>query len=220
MSARKNYVIWGSSGHAKVLTSLLKLQGDQVVAYFDNDPHATTASPNVPLFIGTPGFATWRQQNGPGTEIYGLVAIGGDRGPERLAHQQFLAQQGLLISTLVHPQAAVCPTARLGMGTQILAQAVVAADVTIGTACIINHGVTLDHECSLGDGVHLAPHATLCGCVTVGDHTLIGAGAVILPRRRIGAHTLVGAGAVVTRDLPAHVVAVGNPAKIIRVLNT
>jgi maltose O-acetyltransferase len=45
---------------------------------------------------------------------------------------------------------------------------------------------------------------------------MIGAGAVVLPRITIGENTVVGAGAVVTRDLSPGVVAVGNPARIVK----
>ena len=78
---------------------------------------------------------------------------------------------------------------------------------------IVNHGATVDHECVLADGVHVAPGATLCGCVTVDAHAMVGAGAVVLPRIRIGARAIVGAGAVVTRDVPADCTVVGSPAK-------
>ncbi len=52
--------------------------------------------------------------------------------------------------------------------------------------------------------------------VHIGRNCWIGAGAIILPGITIGDNTVVGAGSVVTKDLPANVVAVGNPAKIIR----
>jgi acetyltransferase-like isoleucine patch superfamily enzyme len=52
--------------------------------------------------------------------------------------------------------------------------------------------------------------------VTVGDDTLIGIGAIVLPRIRIGRHVIVGAGAVVTRDVPDGKVVYGNPARIQR----
>jgi maltose O-acetyltransferase len=54
--------------------------------------------------------------------------------------------------------------------------------------------------------------------ITIGDNVWIGGGAIILPGVTVGENTVVGAGAVVTRDLPANVVAVGNPARVIRSL--
>jgi maltose O-acetyltransferase len=55
--------------------------------------------------------------------------------------------------------------------------------------------------------------------ITIGDKVWIGGGAIMLPGVAIGANTVVGAGAVVTRDLPANVVAVGNPARVVRELD-
>jgi maltose O-acetyltransferase len=52
--------------------------------------------------------------------------------------------------------------------------------------------------------------------VTLGDDVWLGAGVIVLPGVTIAAETVVGAGAVVTRDLPAGVVATGNPARILR----
>ena len=52
--------------------------------------------------------------------------------------------------------------------------------------------------------------------ITVGDNVWLGGGAIVCPGVTIGDDTVVGAGAVVTRDLPAGVVAYGNPAKVQR----
>ena len=52
--------------------------------------------------------------------------------------------------------------------------------------------------------------------VRIGKNCWIGAGAVILPGVTIGDNTVVGAGSVVTKDLPANVVAVGNPCRVLR----
>jgi maltose O-acetyltransferase len=54
--------------------------------------------------------------------------------------------------------------------------------------------------------------------ITIGDNVWLGGGAIVLPGVTIGDDSVVGAGAVVTKDLPAGVVAVGNPARIIREL--
>lgn len=55
--------------------------------------------------------------------------------------------------------------------------------------------------------------------ITIADNAWIGSGAIVLPGVTIGSNTVVGAGAVVTRDLPANVVALGNPARVVRVLD-
>jgi maltose O-acetyltransferase len=55
--------------------------------------------------------------------------------------------------------------------------------------------------------------------IVIGDNVWLGGGAIVCPGVTIGQNTVVGAGAVVTRDLPANVVAVGNPARVIRHLD-
>ena len=52
--------------------------------------------------------------------------------------------------------------------------------------------------------------------ITLGDNVWLGGGVIVCPGVTIGKDTVVGAGAVVTRDLPAGVVAVGNPARVLR----
>jgi maltose O-acetyltransferase len=54
--------------------------------------------------------------------------------------------------------------------------------------------------------------------ITIGDNVWLGGGVIILPGINIGENAVVGAGAVVTKDIPANVVAVGNPARVIRQL--
>lgn len=206
------YVLWGSAGHAKVLARLIEMRGGRVVALFDN-LQVAPALDGVPLYIGEAGFRRWLELIESPSEIYGLAAIGGNRGPDRLAIQKLFRANGLLVETLIHPEASVCDSAVIGKGTQVLAQAVVAAQARLGEACIVNHRAGVDHECVLGNGVHIAPGATLCGCVTVGDSAMVGAGAVVLPRLNIGSGSVVGAGAVVTKNIPAGVTVVGNPAR-------
>ena len=88
--------------------------------------------------------------------------------------------------------------------------------------------VTFGHRCFLGPGVHVyTPHHPLDPAtrgegyetslpVTVGDDVWIGGHATILPGITIGSGTTVGAGSVVTKDVPANVVAAGNPCRVLR----
>lgn len=55
--------------------------------------------------------------------------------------------------------------------------------------------------------------------ITIGDNVWLGGGVIVLPGVTIGDDTVVGAGSVVNRDLPAGVVAVGNPARVLRAIS-
>ena len=147
--------------------------------------------------------------------ISAIAAIGGARGRDRRDFLNIFRKSRLKTPTLVHSSAVVSISASIGENSHILAGAVLAPKVELGEACIVNTNASVDHECVLAAGVHIAPGATLCGCVQVGENTLIGAGSVVLPRVKIGSDVMIGAGSVVTRDIPDDVVAFGNPAKVI-----
>lgn len=209
-------VIWGSKGHARVLNDLVIESHGKVVALIDIDPAASPAIAGVPLCLGLSGFEAWlARQAGPASNYGGVVAIGGERGHDRLQVADRFLQLGLTMPLLQHASALLSPQARVSEGVQLLAYSVVAAGASVGRACILNHRALLDHESVLGAGSHLAPGATVCGCVSIGERVMIGAGAVVLPYLNIGHDAVVGAGAVVTRDVPPFAVVAGNPARIV-----
>ena len=80
--------------------------------------------------------------------------------------------------------------------------------------CIRDRNSSVDHDCRLGDFVHIAPGSILCGNVSVGSNTLIGAGSTIIPNIKIGENVTVGAGSIVLSDIPDGMTVFGNPAKV------
>ncbi|HWS37893.1 MAG TPA: sugar O-acetyltransferase [Actinoplanes sp.] len=108
--------------------------------------------------------------------------------------------------------------------------------ISIGARTFANYGlialdvapITIGEDCQIGTNVQLLTptHPVEPGPrrdkweaakpITIGDNVWLGSGAIVLPGVTIGDNTVVGAGSVVTKDLPANVVAVGNPARIIR----
>lgn len=87
-------------------------------------------------------------------------------------------------------------------------------------------GITIEDNAMLAANVQLISNNhdpydlwTLpCKPVLVKEYAWIGAGATILPGVCVGKHAIVGAGSVVTKDVPDYAVAVGNPAKVIKML--
>lgn len=208
-------VVWGCSGQARVLLDIIAARGGRVVAFVD----AVVTQPlidGVPMLDGHMDWQTWRSAHQSRWPILGGVVAIGRQGGHRLKIQSMWQAAGIGLPTLVHPSASVSPQSSLGQGAQVLALSVVAAGANVGDACIINHHASIDHECHLEAGVMVAPGATLCGNVWVGEDAFVGAGATVLPRVRIGRRAMVGAGAVVTRDVPDDAVVVGNPARLVR----
>ncbi|MGY1728620.1 sugar O-acetyltransferase [Geodermatophilus sp. SYSU D01062] len=129
----------------------------------------------------------------------------------------------------------------VGEGTEIRPPLYVdhGSRISIGARCFANSGlVALDVAAiTIGDDVQIGPNVQLltpthpvepgprrdeweaAEPITIGDDVWLGGGVVVLPGVTIGADTVVGAGSVVTRDLPAGVVAVGNPARVVRQLD-
>ncbi len=108
--------------------------------------------------------------------------------------------------------------------------------VHFGSNIYANFGLTLvdDGHIYIGDCVMFGPHVTVATAnhpvnpelrlkayqynrdVHIGNNVWIGAGTVIVPGVTIGDNSVIGAGSVVTKDIPANVVAVGNPCRVMR----
>jgi sugar O-acyltransferase (sialic acid O-acetyltransferase NeuD family) len=114
-----------------------------------------------------------------------------------------------------HPSAIVSDSCVVRHGTVIGPGVAVNTGTCVGANVILNTCSSVDHHNTIGDHAHIAPGAHLGGDVTIGEGALIGIGAIVLPGRRVGPWTVVGAGAVVTEDLPAGVIAVGAPARVL-----
>src|SRR6185369_9106388 len=140
-----------------------------------------------------------------------VIALGDNTLRKKFAdHARSL---GMRLPVLIHPHAYVSPTAKIGDGTVVMAGAIVSTHVTMGEMCIVNTRASIDHDCLLGDYVHIAPGVTLAGNVTVGNGTLMGVGSCVMPGLCIGDDAIVGAGGVVIRDIPSNTTVVGCPAR-------
>jgi UDP-2-acetamido-3-amino-2,3-dideoxy-glucuronate N-acetyltransferase len=135
-------------------------------------------------------------------------------------------------TTTVWQFCVVLKGAQIGDNCNINAHCLVENDVVIGDNVTVKCGVYLWDGLRVGDNVFIGPNATFTNDryprskqypdsfpqTVIEHHASIGAGAVILPGVTIGHHAMVGAGAVVTRDVPAHALVVGNPARVVRML--
>jgi len=144
------------------------------------------------------------------------ATIGLGSVPLRHRLRGLLEQAGFELLPAVHPSAFLSPGVELGKGVVIEAGSVLSDNprvddnVWIGLAAMVSHDTIIGRDCSVGG------RAAIGAEVTIGERTQIGMGSIIQSLRRIGSDTIVGSGANVICDIPDRVVAVGNPAKIIK----
>jgi sugar O-acyltransferase (sialic acid O-acetyltransferase NeuD family) len=119
----------------------------------------------------------------------------------------------LIPATVVHPRAWVPAGVTIGPGSVILAGVCISPCVSIGSHVYISHGALIGHDCRVSNFVSVMPGASISGDTFLGEGCLIGASATVLEKRSIGEWSVIGAGAVVTSDIPARVTAKGMPAK-------
>lgn len=209
-------VFWGATGQAKVLKECIEYMDLELLALFDNNKELSSPFEGVPLYYGKAGLHQWLEKRDSKDAVGFFAAIGGDKGKDRIEIQEHVLSLGLEPLVAIHPTAFVADSVQIGAGTQIMANSTICVGSVLGRACIINTSAIVDHECRLGDGVHIGPGATLTGCVEVDDYATVYSGAVVLPRIKIGKGATVGAGAIVREDVPEHTVVVGNPGKILK----
>ena len=115
--------------------------------------------------------------------------------------------------SLIHPSAVIGSHVEIGLGTVVMAGAVINYGSRIGKGCIVNTCASVDHDCVIGDYVHVAVGSHVCGIVSIGSGTWLGAGSTVSNNLNICDNCMVGAGAVVIRDISEAGTYIGVPAQ-------
>lgn len=209
----KSIVIYGASGHGKVIADIIEKSGGEIIGFVDDDRSKWARPYSGYNVLGGEEQLTALCRAGDG-KVAVIIGVGANATREKI--QERLFKKNIPFGTAIHPSAQIEKGVTVGEGTVIMANCVVNPDTRIGAHCIINTAATIDHDGIIGDFVHISPGAHLGGGVTVGNLTWIGLGASVINNIRVAENSIVGAGAVVIRDVGANSVVVGNPAAFLR----
>ena len=196
-------ILFGASGHAKVIIDILEGNGVQVEKIYDDNPRTD----NI-FGIGV------EHSSQIGENKAAIISVGNNTNRKKISEKYKFQYQ-----IAVHKTAAISVHSKIGEGTVAMANVAVNPSVEIGKHCIINTGAVLEHDCKISDFAHISPNAALAGNVEVGEGTHVGIGASVIQGIKIGKWATIGAGAVVIKDVPDFAVVVGSPARIIKYNN-
>jgi sugar O-acyltransferase (sialic acid O-acetyltransferase NeuD family) len=208
----KRIFVYGAGGHGKVVADILISKKERHFAGFVDDCKEMAVA--SVLGYRVLGDAEWLRKQKALNQTAVVLGVGDNDGRRQLSKR--LTSWGIQILTVIHPGAIVATSAELGSGTVVMAGAVINSNARIGEGVIVNTGAVVEHDVDVGNYSHISPNASLGGAARIGELSHVGLGAVVLPGVTIGSNCIIGAGAVVLQDLPAKVVAVGVPARILR----
>ena len=204
----RQLVLWGASGHGKVVLDVGQSQGSFESIVFVDDRYQELG-PSFCLCTVLGG-----RQVLPSLRGCSFLASIGDN-KQRASCYAMAISHGLVPAALVHHTAILAPSVVVGSGTVVMPGVIVNAGAVIGENCIINTGAIVEHDCRIADHVHISPRVVLGGGVSVGPFAHVGIGATVLPGATVGEESIVGAGSVVLKEVPAKCTVIGVPAKVL-----
>ena len=146
----------------------------------------------------------------------GFVAIGDNWQRYLMAERIRKLSPNLEFVTLIHPSVIVAKGVRISAGSVLMPGVTVNSSSVIGEFCIINTNASLDHDSRMEAYSSLGPAVATGGRVTLERFSAVAIGGVVSNGVVIGEHSIVGAGAVALRDIPRCSVAFGIPAVVSR----
>jgi len=211
---KEKIAVYGASGFGRELVWLIQdCKIYEVVCFIDDNIEKQGSILNgVRIFSLEQAYKKYRN-----AKIVGGVGIPKIR--EKLINKA--AKLGFNFETIIHPKIYRSKWIKIGLGTVICAGNILTTNITLGKHVQINLDCTVGHDVIMGDFTTLAPGVHVSGWVHFGKRVYVGTGAVIINGTEnkpitIGDDSIIGAGAVVTKSIPSGVTAVGVPARVIK----
>lgn len=214
MNKKKNIVVFGASGHAKVIIDIIeRVNLYNIIGLIDTFKPINSEIFNYKI-LGTENELNELIQD---YKIdCGIIAIGDNWIRKKMLKKILNIVPNFQFISAIHPNAIIGKNVKIGEGTVIMPGVIVNSDAIIGDFCILNTKSSLGHDAKLAKYSSLAPNVTIGGNVTIGEFTAICLGACVIQDITIGKNSIVGASALVNRDIESYKMVYGIPAKIIK----
>lgn len=143
-----------------------------------------------------------------------VVAVGEPVSREKLYDK--LKQHNLKIGIIVDPTAVVSESAVIEEGVIICPFVIIATGVYLHINSFVQPSAVIGHDIKIGKHSIISAGALPGGGSVFGDKVYVGMGAIIKEKVNIGENSIIGMGSCVHNDIPSDVIALGNPARVMR----
>lgn len=201
---KEGILVLGAGGHGKSVVGVLLASGSPVAGVLVDSPEKWGQEIQGVLILG-PISALIRYP-----DCSAVIALG-ENAARRSVAERFPNARW---ASVLHPQAYINPTARIGLGTVVFPGAIIGADVILGNHVIVSGNTTVGHDAVIDDYAHVAPGVQIGGEARVGRAAMLGIGSVVCPKVHVGEDAVLGAGAVAVKNIPAGCRAFGVPALV------
>lgn len=147
-------------------------------------------------------------------DIYVVCAIANYKVKKSII-EKLKENENIKFATLIHPSTKLNSTVSIGKGCIVYQNVIITANITIGDHVIISPKTGIGHDSVVENYCSLLWNVNVSGNVVIKEGSLIGSAATIIQGLTIGQESIIGAGAVVIRDIPSNTTAVGNPTRLI-----
>lgn len=211
---RENILVFGASGHAKVIIDILEQQGlYRIVGLIDRFKRSGTALMGYQVLASEECIGLLIAKHGVNA---GIVAIGDNWDRQQVVQRIASIVPDFSFVNAIHPSARIARDVKLGKGIAVMAGASINPGSQIGDFCFVNTNASVDHDNILEPFSCIQPNAATGGNVRIGAYSAVSIGANVIQGISIGEHTIVGAGSTVLHNIPDRVVAYGTPCRVIR----
>lgn len=211
----KDLIIFGASGFGREVVWAVERQNKvlptwNIIGFMDDDESIQGTKINGYRVLGKVSDV------GEYPEAFFVVAVGASRTREKIVNNMKAVNPKIKFGTVIDPSVEMSEFVTIGEGTIICAHTIITVNVEIGAHVIINLDCTIGHDAILKDYVTLYPSVNVSGITQIGHAVELGTGMQIIQGKTVGDYSIVGAGAVVVKDIPAKCTVVGSPAKPIK----
>jgi UDP-perosamine 4-acetyltransferase len=207
---KKQIVLIGSGGHAKVVMENIEVVGEfEIVGVVTED--SDTDSFYGYKILGNKAVLPDILKDGV---KHAALGVGGLKDTAlKMNIYQSLISQGFLFVSSIHPSATISNNAIIEAGVHVMAGVCIQAGVLIGENVAIYPNSFIGHDSQVSSHALIAANSSLGGNVVLQEGVLVGLGVSIVPNVTIAKNVTIGAGSVVTRDILKSGIYFGSPAK-------